>query len=261
MSMDRRQFLQFAAGITAAGLAGSLPLRAFAGTPGNIRAVLFDAFPIFDPRPVFALAASSFPDKPGFTDIWRTKQFEYTWLRTAGGQYQDFWTVTRDALRFSAKANGISLSGADEDRLMGAYLKLEAWPDVLPTLRALKGAGIRLAFLSNFTQEMLESCTWHAGLDGFFELTLSTDRARAFKPHPHAYQLGVDAFGLQREEMAFAAFAAWDVAGARWFGYPTFWVNRLRQPAEELGVVADATGDGLAPLVDFVRPRSSAAPR
>lgn len=261
MSMDRRRFLKLAAGVTAAGLASSLPLSAFTAAPGRIRAVLFDAFPIFDPRPVFALANGMFPPESGFVDRWRTKQFEYTWLRTAGGRYQDFWTVTRDALRFSAKVGKLSLSGADEDRLMGAYLKLEAWPDVLPALHVLRDAGVRPAFLSNFTREMLESCSRHAGLDGLFEYTLSTDLAQAFKPHPHAYQLGLDAFGLQREEVAFAAFAAWDMAGARWFGYPTFWVNRLGQPAEELGVSADAAGDGLAALVDFVRARSSAAPR
>ncbi len=257
MSMDRRQFLKLATGITAAGLAASTPLQAFADDKGGIKAVLFDAFPIFDPRPVFALANHMFPVDTGFVDLWRTKQFEYTWLRTIGGSYQDFWSVTRDALRFSAKARKLVLSGADEDRLMGAYLKLDAWPDVLPALRSLKDSGIRLAFLSNFTREMLESCTRHAGLGGLFDHTLSTDQVRVFKPHPLAYRLGLDTFGFKRKEIAFAAFAGWDAVGARWFGYPTFWVNRLQRPAEELGITADASGSDLGSLVDFVRQRSS----
>lgn len=260
MSMDRRQFLKLATGVTAAGLAGSLPLRGFADTPGRIRAVLFDAFPVFDPRPVFALANRMFPADTGFVELWRSKQFEYTWLRTVGGSYQDFWSVTRDALRFSAKARKLSLSGADEDTLMGAYLKLDAWPDVLPALRTLQASGLRLGFLSNFTGEMLESCTRHAGLAGLFDHMLSTDQVRVFKPHPLTYQLGLDTFGLKRREIAFAAFAGWDAVGARWFGYPTFWVNRLQQPAEELGIAADAMGNDLGGLVDFVRQHSSAAP-
>jgi 2-haloacid dehalogenase len=32
----------------------------------------------------------------------------------------------------------------------------------------------------------------------------------------------IDAFTLKREEILFAAFAGWDAAGAKWFGYPTF---------------------------------------
>ena len=40
--------------------------------------------------------------------------------------------------------------------------------------------------------------------------------------------IAVDAFGLPREEFLFVVLVVWDVAGARWFGYPTFWVNRLQ---------------------------------
>jgi len=48
----------------------------------------------------------------------------------------------------------------------------------------------------------------------------------------------------------FVAFAGWDVAGAKWFGYPTFWNNRTDAPAEEL----EASPDGLGPtLTDLVR--------
>jgi 2-haloacid dehalogenase len=65
--------------------------------------------------------------------------------------------------------------------------------------------------------------------------------------------MAIDAFQLRREEILFAAFAGWDVAGAKWFGYPTFWVNRLNLPAEELGVTPDATGRDLTDLVGFVQ--------
>jgi 2-haloacid dehalogenase len=55
---------------------------------------------------------------------------------------------------------------------------------------------------------------------------------------------------LAKHEILFAPFAAWDAAGAAWFGYPTAWVNRAQQRAEpgasdvrvgpDLGVVVDA---------------------
>ena len=88
-----------------------------------------------------------------------------------------------------------------------------------------------------------------------FEPHLSTDQVRAFKPDPRAYQMGIDAFGLRREEIAFAAFGGWDAAGARAFGYPTFWVNRMNAPVEELGVAPDGIGANLHDLAHFVMSR------
>jgi 2-haloacid dehalogenase len=67
--------------------------------------------------------------------------------------------------------------------------------------------------------------------------------------------MAMDQLSLSREEILFVAFAGWDVAGAKWFGYPTFWLNRLASPAEELGVEADASGQDLNSLVQFVRGR------
>ena len=102
------------------------------------------------------------------------------------------------------------------------------------------------------TRAMLEAGIKGAGLTGLFEHVLSTDRIRAYKPEPRAYRMAVDAFGLPREEILFVAFAGWDAAGARWFGYPTFWINRLDLPGEELSVAPDGAGRDLGDLVRFV---------
>jgi 2-haloacid dehalogenase len=89
-------------------------------------------------------------------------------------------------------------------------------------------------------------------LEGLFDHVLSTDRVKAYKPDPRAYQMGVDVLGLKPDQILFAAFAGWDAAGAKSFGYPTFWVNRQNQPAEELGVTPDATGGNLIDLAGFL---------
>ena len=96
---------------------------------------------------------------------------------------------------------------------MQAYLWLKAWPDVSSALSALKETGIRLGLLSNMTAQMLEVDIKNAGLGRLFEHVLSTDRIRAYKPDPRAYQMAIDAFKLQREDILFAAFAGWDAAG------------------------------------------------
>jgi 2-haloacid dehalogenase len=160
--------------------------------------------------------------------------------------------VTQDALVFAANRIKVDLSPQQRDQLMSAYLQLKTWPDVAPALDALKRAGYRLAFLSNLTPRMLESCIASSGLHGMFEKVLSTDEAKTFKPDPRSYKLGVDALNLSREEILFVPFAGWDAAGATAFGYQTYWVNRLGMPAEELGEVADGTGSNLSDLVRYL---------
>jgi 2-haloacid dehalogenase len=219
----------------------------------DVKAIAFDAFPVLDPRPVFARAEQLFPGKGGaLSEAWRIRQFEYAWLRAVAERYADFWQVTEDALIYAGKALKLDLTAERRERLMQAYLELPPWPDAVSALRALKKAGFRLAFLSNFTPPMLEAGIRNGHLDGLFEHSLSTDAIRSYKPAPRAYGIAIEAFKLKREEILFAAFAGWDAAGARSFGYKTFWVNRLKLPAEELGEAADASGDSLADLVAFV---------
>ncbi len=133
----------------------------------------------------------------------------------------------------AAATLGIATTATDRDALVAAFFQMELWPDVVRLLGEFQHRGLRLAFL--LSEAMLRSNVRRAGIERFFQAALSTDRARAFKPAPEAYQLGVEEFGLKKEEVAFAAFAAWDAAGANWFGYPTAWVNRLGQQAESLG--------------------------
>jgi 2-haloacid dehalogenase len=64
--------------------------------------------------------------------------------------------------------------------------------------------------------------------------------------------MGLEAFKLERGEIVFAAFGGWDAAGAKRFGYPTFWCNRFNLPIEELGVVADRVGSSTIKLAAFV---------
>lgn len=252
MAVDRRGFLHMAAGAVASGALSNTPVVA---EGRRFRALAFDGFPVFDPRPVFALAESLFPGHGAeLGAAWRTRQFEYQWLRTLSGQYADFLRTTDEALAFAARSLQLELTAGKRERLVHAYLELRAWPDARGVLRSLADAGLRLAFCSNMTEEMLRAGIRLNGLDGIFEHVLSADRVRAHKPDPRAYAMAVDALGLPREEILFVSFAGWDVAGAKWFGYPTFWVNRIGAPPEEIAPRADGEGRDLAALAAFLMP-------
>ena len=253
-SAGRRNFIVFTvAGIAVTTLTAS-PLNLFFTHSSKIKAIAFDAFAIFDPRSVFALAESMFSEKGReLNKVWRTKQFEYSWLRTAASQYKNFWEVTEDALIYAAKENEVALSEQNKKELMHQYLKLNAWADVQPVLETLKQQGIRLSFLSNMTTGILNSCIHHSKLENYFEDVISTDNVRTYKPNPIAYQLGIDNLKLKRDEILFVAFAGWDAAGSKWFGYPTFWLNRLSAPIEELNAIPDGISKDMNDLVNFLK--------
>jgi 2-haloacid dehalogenase len=252
---NRRKFLTTAAGGIMFGALPAIPaLTDEASLQARIKAIAFDAFPIFDPRPVFALVERLYPGKgAALSNEWRTRQFEYTWLRVAAQRYVDFWQVTQQALEFAADKLNLKLTQAQRDELLNAYLGLKAWPDVLPTLASLKALRFRLAILSNFTPGMLEANVQSAGLSGFFEQVLSTDRAKSYKPDPRAYQLGTEALKLERQEILFVAFAGWDAAGAKSFGYPTYWLNRQKLPVERLDAAPDGVGESLRQFLEFLK--------
>ena len=251
VGLNRRRLLAGSAtALAVAAMATAGPAKA---DVSPVRAIGCDGFVIFDPRPIFALVVQLFPDKgEALGNLWRTRQFEYCWLRTLTGRYADFWTVTEQSLLYAAAALKLDLTGEKRDQLMQSYLNLRAYPEVLHELKALRAAGIRLGFISNLTEAMQRAAIASAGLDGFFEQMLSTDRVRAYIPDPLAYQMGIDGFKLQREEIVFAAFGGWDANGAKSFGYRTYWANRLGLPVETLDAKPDAVGQGVEELSRFV---------
>jgi 2-haloacid dehalogenase len=249
--MNRRTFLAGATmlALHQAAARGQDPRRP------RFAAVAFDGLAILDPRPVFTLAETLYPGRGAELGmLWRTRQFDYQWLRALSRRYADFLATTEDALVFAARQLKLPLTSADRERLMRAYLELKAWPDAVPVLRALKADGLRLAFLSNMTRPMLDAGIANSGLAGTFEHVLSTDAIRTYKPDPRAYQMAPDAFGLAPEAILFVAFAGWDAAGAKSFGFTTYWANRSDAGAEELGFAADAQGPDLSQLRRFATP-------
>jgi 2-haloacid dehalogenase len=245
---NRRQFLGAAASAFAGATAQGLPSAA-----PTIKAVAFDAFAIFDPRSVFRLAEELFPGRgEELSNQWRTRQFEYTWLRNSMRLYMDFWQVTQDALSYAAQQSKLELTAEKSSQLMSAFLRMKPWSDVVAAIETLRKRGLRLALLSNLTPVMMRSCIAASGLQGMFEFELSTDSVRAFKPDPAAYAMGTEAFHLEKHEILFVAFGGWDAVGAKAFGYTTYWVNREARPAERLGITADEAHRDLLSLPNFL---------
>jgi 2-haloacid dehalogenase len=203
----------------------------------SIRGYVFDAYgTLFDVHSVVEAGAAITGDPAALSALWRQKQLEYTWLRSLMGRYEDFWAVTEAALRHAVRRLEIAASEAQLQALMESYLRLACFPEVRQALMRLPRPR---AILSNGAPGMLDAVVRANGLTDLLDHVISVDRVGIYKPAPAVYALGPETLGIAADELLFVSSNAWDVAGAKSFGYRVAWCNRLGAPEEELGVRAD----------------------
>ena len=219
----------------------------------NIRACVFDAYgTLFDVHSAVGKHRPRMGDKAdGLSALWRTKQLEYTWLRSLMGEYVDFWQVTQDGLDYSMETLGIDDQSLRQD-LLQAYLELEPYPEVIPVLTQLREAGMQTAILTNGSPDMIEAAVNHSGIGKLLDACLSVDDVGIFKPDPRVYQHAVERLGVAASSISFQSSNAWDAAGASNFGMTVVWVNRFGQRVERLPGRSDAELTNLSGLPEIV---------
>ncbi|MGD2099121.1 MAG: haloacid dehalogenase type II [Desulfobacterales bacterium] len=201
----------------------------------NIKACVFDAYgTLFDVHSAVGKYIERLGDvSEQVSNIWRTKQLEYTWLRSLMKKHVDFWQVTQDALDYALDVFDITDKQLRDD-LINAYLELKCYPEVPDTLKKLKDSDRQVAILSNGSPAMLEAVVKSSGLEDLIQKTLSVEMVGIFKPDPAVYQLAIDRLGVTPAEIIFMSSNAWDAVGAKAFGLQVAWVNRFAQRSERL---------------------------
>lgn len=219
----------------------------------SLKCLVFDAYgTVFDVHSIATALDGIFPGQGAeVSKAWRTRQLEYTWLRSLMNRYEDFSKITECALVATCNAMNLPLETSTRGQLMEAYLSLSLFPEVKQTLSAI--ANIPKAILSNGNPKMLEDVVKNAGLEGEFSHLISVDEVQTYKPSAAAYQLAVKKMGANAESIGFVSSNFFDVAGAKVFGFRSHWVNRSGATRDELGVTPDAILNSLSDLIELVK--------
>lgn len=201
----------------------------------GIKACVFDAYgTLFNVHAAAAKCRDELGDNADqLSAIWRTKQLEYTWLRSLMRDYKPFWEVTQDGLDYAMKAVGLDNPDLRE-KLLALYWQLDAYPEVPKMLGALKAAGLKTAILSNGSPDMLDGAVTSAGLKELLDDVQSVADVGIFKPDASVYQMSIDKLGVAPHEICFMSSNGWDAHGAAHFGFNVVWINRFNQPDEYL---------------------------
>ncbi len=221
----------------------------------GIKACVFDAYgTLFDVNSAAARLAPELGENwLRLAETWRSRQLQYTWLRSLMGAHADFERVTREALDIALETVGIA-NPVLADRLMALYFHLDAYPEVPAVLRALKARELHTAILSNGSPRMLAAAVGNAGIAPDLDAVLSVEAVGVYKPHPSVYALATGHFGIAKDEVLFLSSNGWDAHGAAHFGFRVVWINRFRQPVERLPGRVLSTLDDLSALPGLVHP-------
>lgn len=225
------------------------------------KVIAFDAYgTLFDVYSMSQLAEEFYPGHgQNFSIMWRDRQIEYTRLISMADpsdkgskHYMPFWDVTKKSLQYTCERLNLPLSGEQETKFMAQYAKLTSFQDSEPVLKTIKEKSFQTAILSNGSQQMLTDVAVANGLTEYLDALISVDEVHQFKVMPQVYDLLLKKFACKKEEVLFVSCNAWDVVGAGWFGFDTYWVNRQQLPFEKIGQSPTLTGPDLTTLLQYL---------
>jgi 2-haloacid dehalogenase len=216
----------------------------------RISACVFDAYgTLLDVHAAVRRHATRLgPAADAMSALWRTKQLEYTWVRSLMGRHADFRAVTAEALDHALAVHKIAADSGLRAELLAAYRELDAFADARDTLRALRAAGLRTAILSNGTPDWLAAAAKAAKIDGELDAIWSIESVGIFKPDPRVYRLATHGLGLAAADIGFVSSNPWDAAAAAVNGFQAVRVNRASGPEEYAAIVAVPEVANLADL-------------
>ena len=218
----------------------------------NIKAIIFDAYgTLFDVNSAAEKCKDKIGDKwEGFANYWRTTQLEYTWLRTLMNQHEDFWKITEDSLDKSMQTFKIDPSMKSE--LLNLYKVLSTFTEVKRVLNELKKKNYKLPILSNGTPSLLNELVKSNNLDTIFNDIFSIEEVKVYKPHPKVYNIPIEKYQIQKNEVAYLSANTWDVSAAGNYGFNPVWVNRKNSNFDKLDYVPKYQIENLSKLIDIV---------
>ena len=218
----------------------------------KIKAIIFDAYgTLFDVNSAAEKCKEKLGDKwEGFANYWRTTQLEYTWLRSLMRRHKDFWQITEDSLDKSM--NFYNIDNSMRSELLNLYKVLSPFTEVRDSLKKLKQSNYKLAILSNGTPDLLNELVVSNQLKDIFDDIFSVEEAGIFKPDSKVYDLPINKYNIEKNEVLFLSANTWDVSGAGNYGYNTVWVNRNNNIFDKLDFEPNQQISNLSELLDLI---------
>ena len=183
---------------------------------------------------------------------WFTQMLQSALVATITNAYSDFGATGIAALEMIAARQGVALTEGDRQQIRDGMQHLPPHPEVKSSLEKLRAAGLRLASLTNSTQQVAEAQLSNAGLTTYFERILSADSVKRLKPAPEPYRMAAQQLGVGINDIRLIAAHSWDVAGALRAGCAAAFVARPGMVLDPLVARPDVVGANLEEVVELI---------
>jgi 2-haloacid dehalogenase len=206
----------------------------------EIKALAFDQYgTIVDMQKGLTEAVAPFLRKKGwdgspgsFVTWWRRTHFENSMIDALLDRgHTPYRQIGHRAVSYVMDRCRIAYTQEEVRALVGEIERLKPFADVIAALERLRGAGYKLAILSNGDRDMLEAAGPHIGFA--FDRVISVEEAGYFKPHWKTYAKAEELIGLDRASILFVANHAFDCIGAKAYGMRTAFIDRRKRPFGE----------------------------
>lgn len=188
------------------------------------------------------------------SEQWR---FQHKWAMfhlTLSDNFVPHPGLNEACLRWALDYVGVSLTDKEIAEINSQYHKLRAYPDVVGALKDMKEQGLTLKIVANPTRKMIEDHSKFAGTYPYIdEIISSGEEAKAFKPSPKVYQLGIERAGCEKDEILWVTGHQWEAFGAVRQGLKVAWTNRQQQPQLPIGIEPTYITKHLQELADILR--------
>ena len=188
----------------------------------------------------------------GVRRAWFLQLLQSALVATVTGAYSTFGTIGAAALEMVAEREGVDLSEEDKQEILGGMRELPPHPEVAKSLERLREARLRMATLTNSTQQVAEAQMENSGLRGYFEQILSADAVKRLKPAPEPYRMAAESLGVEIGQVRLVAAHSWDVAGALRAGCAAAFVARPGMVLDPLVERPDVIGVDLREVADRI---------
>ena len=165
-------------------------------------------------------------------------------------RHKNFWQITEDSLDKSMKSYKIDPSMKNE--LLDLYKTLSPYKEVHEVLKELKKKKFKLAILSNGTPSLLNELVESNNLEDLFDDLFSIEQVGVYKPDSKVYDMPINKYQIQKNDVTFLSANTWDVSGGGNYGYNSIWVNRNNNIFDNLDFVAKHEIKNLHDLLDIL---------
>ncbi|HKX10083.1 MAG TPA: haloacid dehalogenase type II [Stellaceae bacterium] len=206
----------------------------------EIKVLVFDQYgTVVDMQKGLTEAVTPFLKKKGwagepnsFVTWWRRTHFENSMIDALCDRgHTPYRQIGHRAVSYVMDRCKISYTQDEVRWLVSQIETLKPFPDVVAALERLRGAGLKLAILSNGDRDMLKAAGPHIGFR--FDHVISAEDAGYFKPHWKTYATAEQAIGENRSSCLFVANHAFDCIGAKAFGMRSAFIDRRKRPFGE----------------------------